>query len=413
MNVSETNNNVGLSIGELGSIDEFLGQLEMPEDEFKVTPPSVDTDNIVETLKNNEDGDTPNTVTIEENKKEEGEANSSEDNINTKEVTEKNESENSSSKEKKETVEGVEEETSDSKFYKSIISDLVKEGLWESFDGIEDENGEVIPLDQVNIDKDVFYSIIASKIEEIKSKASENKISVDGVSDFMKRMIELEKKGGNVRQAMETYNALTNPIEALDLEKTEDQRKMVWLRYKLENKLDDQTITDIIVSREMSGKLEETAKQAKSQLEKAAEMQLQKLEQQAKERQQKEREEIKQYRADLSDVLNKEFKLKDSTKTRLLDLATKRDKEGLYGIDYLYRQAMETPEKATKLLLFLTNEEEYNQQISEKKVREGKINTMKSIRLIPKGKGSNLSIPSQNKESEDDKTFDPLLLFPS
>ena len=229
----------------------------------------------------------------------------------------------------------------------------------------------------------------------------------------MKRMIELEKKGGNVRQAMETYNSLTNPIEALDLEKTEDQRKMVWLRYKLENKLDDQTITDIIVSREMSGKLEETAKQAKSQLEKAAEMQLQNLEQQAKERQQKEREEIKQYRADLSDVLNKEFKLKDSTKTRLLDLATKRDKEGLYGIDYLYHQAMETPEKATKLLLFLTNEEEYNQQISEKKVREGKINTMKSIRLIPKGKGSNLSIPSQNKESEDDKTFDPLLLFPS
>ena len=412
MNVSETNDNVGLSIGELGSIDEFLGQLEMPEDEFKVTPPSVDTDNIVETLKNNGDEDTPNTVTIEENKKEEKEDKTSEENVDTKKV-EDNKNEENSSEEKKETVEGVEEETSNSKFYKSIISDLVKEGLWESFDGIEDENGEVIPLDQVNIDKDVFYSIVASKIEEIKSKASENKISVDGVSDFMKRMIELEKKGGNVRQAMETYNALTNPIEALDLEKTEDQRKMVWLRYKLENKLDDQTITDIIVSREMSGKLEETAKQAKSQLEKAAEMQLQNLEQQAKERQQKEREEIKQYRADLSDVLNKEFKLKDSTKTRLLDLATKRDKEGLYGIDYLYHQAMETPEKATKLLLFLTNEEEYNQQISEKKVREGKINTMKSIRLIPKGKGSNLSIPSQNKESEDDKTFDPLLLFPS
>ena len=412
MNVSETSDNVGLSIGELGSIDEFLGQLEMPEDEFKVTPPSVDTDNIVETLKNNEDEDTPNTVTIEENKKEEKEDKTSEENVDTKKV-EDNKNEENSSEEKKETVEGVEEETSNSKFYKSIISDLVKEGLWESFDGIEDENGEVIPLDQVNIDKDVFYSIVASKIEEIKSKASENKISVDGVSDFMKRMIELEKKGGNVRQAMETYNALTNPIEALDLEKTEDQRKMVWLRYKLENKLDDQTITDIIVSREMSGKLEETAKQAKSQLEKAAEMQLQNLEQQAKERQQKEREEIKQYRADLNDVLNKEFKLKDSTKTRLLDLATKRDKEGLYGIDYLYKQAMETPEKATKLLLFLTNEEEYNQQISEKKVREGKINTMKSIRLVPKGKSSNLSIPSQNKEGENDKTFDPLLLFPS
>ena len=412
MNVSETNDNVGLSIGELGSIDEFLGQLEMPEDEFKVTPPSVDTDNIVETLKNNEDEDTPNTVTIEENKKEEKEDKTSEENVDTKKV-EDNKNEKNSSEEKKETVEGVEEETSNSKFYKSIISDLVKEGLWESFDGIEDENGEVIPLDQVNIDKDVFYSIVASKIEEIKSKASENKISVDGVSDFMKRMIELEKKGGNVRQAMETYNALTNPIEALDLEKIEDQRKMVWLRYKLENKLDDQTITDIIVSREMSGKLEETAKQAKSQLEKAAEMQLQNLEQQAKERQQKEKEEIKQYRADLNDILNKEFKLKDSTKTRLLDLATKRDKEGLYGIDYLYKQAMETPEKATKLLLFLTNEEEYNQQISEKKVREGKINTMKSIRLVPKGKGSNLSVPSQNKESKEDKTFDPMLLFPS
>lgn len=400
----ETNEFQGVSVSSVGSMEDFLGQFEAPEDKYKVTPREIDTDNVVEVLNSGENN-------VVEVVPEGGKAQEP-----VEEVPVSNKPNEGLNKEVKPdtNVEPSQEvtETQESTIYKSVIKDLIKDGLWEDFDGIEDENGEITPLDKVNVDKELFYSIITQKTEEIKNKATENKISVDGVSDFMKRMIELDKKGGDVRSAIETYNEFKNPLEKLDLDKVEDQRSIIYLRYSTENKLDKQTIFDIIESREKNGKLRETAEQAKEQMMKAVDMRLKAIEEQAAQRLEQEKENIKRYRSQLSESLVNNFQLKDSSRNRLLDLATKKDKNGAYGIDLMFDEAMSNPDKAAKIIMLLTDEEEYNKQVSEKRVREDKINTMKSIRLVPKNKSSNMSISGKSdRVISDDKTFDPAALF--
>lgn len=400
----ETNEFQGVSVSSVGSMEDFLGQFEAPEDKYKVTPREIDTDNVVEVLNS---GDNNVVEVVPEGGKAQEPVG---------EVPVSNKPNEGLNKEVKPVtnVEPSQEvtETQESTIYKSVIKDLIKDGLWEDFDGIEDENGEITPLDKVNVDKELFYSIVAQKTEEIKNKATENKISVDGVSDFMKRMIELDKKGGDVRSAIETYNEFKNPLEKLDLDKVEDQRSIIYLRYSTENKLDKQTIFDIIESREKNGKLRETAEQAKEQMMKAVDMRLKAIEEQAAQRLEQEKENIKRYRSQLSESLVNNFQLKDSSRNRLLDLATKKDKNGAYGIDLMFDEAMSNPDKAAKIIMLLTDEEEYNKQVSEKRVREDKINTMKSIRLVPKNKSSNMSISGKSdRVISEDKTFDPAALF--
>lgn len=412
----------GISVGTMGSIEDFLGNLEMPADKYKSTPKDVDVNKVIDTIKG-EDGE--NTIVVDEGQtagqnggrtENEGvvikDVTSTEGGNNGQEPTKK-EGSNQPTEGGNNTEGGSTQESSESVLYKSLISDLVKNGLWEGFEGIEDEKGNVIPLDEVNIDKDLFYSIIEQKTEEAKNKAAENKISVEGVSDFVKRVIELDKKGGNVRSAMETYNNYQNPIDSLDLEKVEDQRKMVYLRYATENKLDEQEIQDIIEIREKNGRLKETAIAAKEQLQKAIDMKMEALEQEAVARAEQEKANIKAYRGKLNESFDKQFQLKDSVKNKLIELATKRSKEGAFQIDLMFDEAMRDVDKAAKIIMLIANEEEYNKQISERRVREDKINTMKSIRLVPKSKSSNLTIPTNKGSREDyeEKTFDPSFLF--
>ena len=54
--------------------------------------------------------------------------------------------------------------------------------------------------------------------------------------------------------------------------------------------------------------------------------------------------------------------------------------------------------------MFLTNEEEYNKQVSEKRARETELKTMKTIKIVSKGKGSNLNINNRTEE-RDNNTF--------
>ena len=402
MNVMDVSN--GISIGELGNVEDFLGEIDFQDNPLAHTPKVEEID--VESMGLTEENK-PEPTTNET--KAEGKEVTPEptEEVKPQETEPKKEEKPKEVKEepaptKQENV--VEQESQESVLYKGVINDLIKEGLLSEIGGIEDENGEVIPLENVEFDKEVFYSIIANGIEDIKAKAAENKVSLEGVSDFTKRIIDIDKQGGDVRAALDTYNNFKNPIESLNLDNANDQIKVVYLRYKAENKLDDQTIMDIIRSRKEAGTLRDTAEQSKAQMEQLVELRLKSIEEQAKEKVAKEKQELKEYRSDLNEAIGKTFQLKDSDKTRLLDLATKREENGLYGVDNLYYQAMNDPEKATKLLMFLTNEEEYNKQVSEKRARETELKTMKTIKIVSKGKGSNLNINNRTEE-RDNNTF--------
>ena len=204
MNVMDVSN--GISIGELGNVEDFLGEIDFQDNPLAHTPKVEEID--VESMGLTEENK-PEPTTNET--KAEGKEVTPEptEEVKPQETEPKKEEKPKEVKEeptptKQEKV--VEQESQESVLYKGVINDLIKEGLLSEIGGIEDENGEVIPLENVEFDKEVFYSIIANGIEEIKAKAAENKVSLEGVSDFTKRIIDIDKQGGDVRAALDTYN---------------------------------------------------------------------------------------------------------------------------------------------------------------------------------------------------------------
>lgn len=288
--------------------------------------------------------------------------------------------------------------------YKSIITKLVESKLWDGIDAFETEEGEQISFEDMDIDEDTFIEIFKQKTQEEKTKALENKVSTDGISDFTQKLIEIEKNGGDVQQALESYQRFKNPIEGLDLSKESDQQAALYLKYQSKG-LEDSEIVRIIQGFKSEGVLEEKAVEAKTQIETAFTKQMEAINQQAVERKTQQKEAIKKYRNTLGEEL-KQFQLNESYKRKLLDLATKEGKDGRFELDNLYSELRKDPAKAAELVLFLTNKEEYLKQVTEVVRRQDKLDTMKTIKLVKKGKSSNVTIKPKEDKSKNKNFID-------
>ncbi|MCA9748209.1 MAG: hypothetical protein KC414_03835, partial [Romboutsia sp.] len=288
-----------------------------------------------------------------------------------------------------------EEEESSSLNYKNVVSKLVAANILDGIDAFETEEGEQIPFDEAEIDEEMFSEIIKQKIQEVGDKAKEGRVSTDGISEFTQKLIEIEKNGGDVQQALESYQTFKNPLEGLDLSNVSDQQAVLALKYQSKG-LEDAEIISIIKKFQDEGTLEDKALEAKTQIETAFNKQLDAINEQAKNRKKQQEEALKLYRDDLGNEL-KQFELNDSYKKKLLDLATKPDKAGKFELDNLYSELRKDPVKAAELVLFLTNKEEYIKQLTEKDRREDKLGTMKTIKFVKKGKGSDVKIKGQEQ----------------
>ena len=278
--------------------------------------------------------------------------------------------------------------------FKSIINKLVENKLWDSIDAIDTGDGE-IPFDEVDVDEDTFMEIFKYKLEEEKEKLSQNKISADGVSDFTKHLIEIEKNGGNVQQAIQMYNTYQSPLENLDITDPKDQQKVIYHRLAASNVPKDD-ILDLIDKYIQDDSLETKAKEAYSQLNDAFEKQMESMTEQAKANEENLQKQLKQYKSKVSENLNK-FDLKDSYKKKLAELSISQDTNKQFLIDDLYYEMRNNPEKASDLLLFLFDSEEYNKQITESTKRSNNISTMKSVKVAKLRGGSNINIEEADR----------------
>ena len=285
--------------------------------------------------------------------------------------------------------------------YKSVINKLVDSKLWQPIEGFEAEDGTEIPFDEVDIDEETFIDIFKQKLDEEKTKLNEGKVSVEGVSEFTKKLIEIEKNGGNVQQALESYQMYKHPLDGLDLSREEDQQAAVYLKFQAAG-LKDKEIIDVIKAYKSNGELEDKANEAKLELDSAFEQQLSALNQEAIDRKTQQKEALKTYRNDLGENL-KTFEVNDTYRRKLLDIASKEDTNGRFELDNIYSEKRRNPKEAAELVLFLTDKEEYIKQVTKEVVRERDLGTMKKLKLVTKGAKSSIKIDT--KEDNKDKNF--------
>ena len=320
-----------------------------------------------------------------------------EENEATEEKTDVEETKKEPEKKEEETKK-EENKTSDIFDFKQVINSLVENKIFEGFDTIETEEGE-ISFDDFEVDENTFVDIIKSKLDEIKETAASN--TTKGLSDFTKHLLEIEKNGGNVSQALETYQNFQNPLESFDLSDEIDQQKVIFMKYHQVMGMEKDVVMDLIEGFVNKGKLEDEAIKADTEIRNAVSKQLEAINEQAKKDKDKKKENLKVYRDKLRENLNS-FDINDNYKRKILDLATKEDDNGNFQLDSVYYEIRNNPEKAASLILFLTDPEEYNKQITSKEVRNTQLDTFKKLKLVKRG-SDNIKIQSKDKKPVNNK----------
>lgn len=285
----------------------------------------------------------------------------------------------------------------------SNYKELLK-GMWgDSIDTIVQEvDGEEVEvsIDDMDIDEEMFQTIIQSKIEQEKENAGKNKISTEGMSDFAISLIEIDKNGGDISELLEMKRAYSDPLDNLDISTPNGQKQAIYLRKKASDpNQDDDEIILLIDAYEKKGILEEKAEIAERELRGAFEMQVEARKRAAIETQEARGKMLDDYKKDLKSQVSNQFALNDNVIKKLVSIATKSDDDGRFELDSRYSEYRRDPQKAARLALFLLDEEEYIKQVSSKEVNNEKI---KSAKLKLRTKASSGAEMGANKKGSPD-----------
>lgn len=270
-----------------------------------------------------------------------------------------------------------------------LAQTLISEGVWEAFDTLETEEGE-IPLEGHNLTLEQFKEIQRQQIEIKSSQA------ISGHSDLTRELIEIEKAGGDVGLAIANYRQYEHPLDNLDLSTIEGQRSAIFIAQSL--KLDKEEVLANIKDYEKAGTLEARAITSAETLKKALKTQREKLAEQGRERAAKEAEILAKYKKDITAELKSQFQLSPKYIKNLVTNSTEKGDAG-FGMDLKYQELRKDPKKAAMLALFLNDPDEYNKQISGRVKEQLTKKEFAKMRITTKGGGrsNNIQKPKTRK----------------
>jgi hypothetical protein len=252
----------------------------------------------------------------------------------------------------------------------------------------EDENGNEVEMsiDEIEMDSETFQKIVEQELAYQKEEANKGKISIEGVSDYTKRLIEIEQKGGDTLKLLQVKEAYSDPLANLDLTTKQGQVDAIYLRKKAQGSTDKE-INILIKGLEAEGILEEEAIQAESELKALIDQQFENEKIRAEKVAAEREETMKKFKKDFKDKLSEKFTLNDNMKSKLVTNLTKKGEDGKYQLDNAYLAAMSDPETATELVLFLSDREEFIKQITTKAVQKTQLESAKKLKIIRSSNG--------------------------
>jgi len=263
----------------------------------------------------------------------------------------------------------------------------------------EDENGETveIPIEELDIDEELYTDIVQQLVETEKEEVSKDKISIKGVSELTKTMIEIEQKGGNITSVLQNKQTYLDPLDALDLDTTEGQRQAVALLMQGNNK-DPEEIEALIKYYEDKGVLRDKALESDQKIREAMTKFAEQQKQEAIKENEARQEKLKLYRKDVKKELDSNFELKDTVKAKIVDFASKTSDGNLTDFDKKLMEIRLNPVLSSELALWLMDREEYIKQITNKKLTEQKVSTAMKAGTIRIKRSSESETKTQKNE---------------
>ena len=283
--------------------------------------------------------------------------------------------------------------------YKSIVKDLVDNGIWDPIGAFETENGEV-SFEDMDIDKDTFVALMKHNQDELKTKLTTSTVSTEGISEFTQKLISIEKHGGNVQQALQAYQTVKQPLDNIDIADVRGQKAVCYLRLQQQG-IAGEEAKDLIETYERKGVLEDKAVAFKEQLDTAFDQWMETQQNEAIEADRKYKDSLKTYKSSLNEAFKgaQQFNLSETHRRKLLDIATKEQEDGTFELDNLLDQRRANPLEAAELILFLTDKETYLANKTKEAMDLERKKTLKTINIIPRGKaGVNLGAQTKGDD---------------
>lgn len=286
--------------------------------------------------------------------------------------------------------------------YRGIVDSLNNKGIIDLTNSVfTNDEGEELTIDNIDLsDEDHFCDFIATIMNSQKEELMQDKIDVNSVSDFTKKLIEAEKSGANIVDILKEYDRTSSPIEKLDIENKSDQLKIIRHYVDLLGlpKEDADEYYNGIVSKG-DDFIEARALKYKADLNARMNKIIEERKALAEQKRAKDLEDLKRMKKELKTSLSQKYQLNDSMLNKALNFrfSTSEQNPGMPLAMEKARQILMNPEEAPDLIMFLMNPDEFIKQKSSKRVKEEKIKTYKMVTTTNKNRNV---APVDNRGSE-------------
>ena len=285
-----------------------------------------------------------------------------------------------------EEVEGSEGSTTEDggKDYSQLAKTLVESGTWQEFE-IEGEDK--------TIDKATFEELKKQQLSKQKDTILDEYLDSED-----KEFIEFKKTGGDLKEYINTYK-VKEQVESLDISSDQRKQSAVYSYYKnivgwsadkankfVDNSIDNMTIDDEAVF-------------AKEKLEEESNKRHEKVKESNRERNEEIYKERARYKGDIEEQLVAN-KIKGKKANQIVRDFTETGENNLNGIDEMYLNMKNNPEKVVFLWNMLKDTENYVKSLSQKTVNENNLDTFKGIVFNKKKKTTGSNRPNEGSSSK-------------
>lgn len=258
-----------------------------------------------------------------------------------------------------EPIKPEKEEVTQTSEYITDLKSKIEKG--EIDDVILEIDGEKVKLSELeDVDEDTYNTILE---EDTKAKDEEFKASyveVKGLNDIQKSLINIIKSG-DLEKAKELFSKpeqLQEPFQNYDSTNDNHNEYVLTMFYQNEGKSPKEIQALIKIAKEDLN-LDTKAEQIVNHQKKLYKDSILNQEKQVQQEKLQEQENIKVYSKDLSSAFKERGITSEAVIKKFVTTATKANNNGEFEVDTVYEAWMKDPKKASKLIHFLLDEEDF------------------------------------------------------
>lgn len=376
----ETQNEIG--------VDALMGLLNFSTEEKE--PETVHTEeeakDILEAVLNNEEDDT-----------------TEEEQTQAEEETEKDTSLENEEEEPQEENSNLGEQTDSFRVAQFLISSGELEDVIVEVEGKERKLSEF-----EDIDEETLKEVIRDFKNQDKENIEKNYVKVDNLTETQKNLVEIIKEGkyDELKEVFENPDQLREPWEGYD-STNDEQNEYVYRTYlKYVQKLSPQKIEALVDVAKKTLSLDAEAQTIVNNQREDYKKSLETKKLEIAQKRKEEQENLKTFTKDLTAKL-KAMDLKPEVALSMVKTATvKKENQKTTAIEDMFQEAMKDPEKASEIVLFLTNRDLYEARIRNKAKLEEQVNYTKRVKVTRDNKKT-----TPVETEKEDKTQDLKTLF--